>query len=171
MAFYLICFELLAHISQLVHFTVSYLHYYQILEPLELLLFSLYGFNLTTSLAISIWHLFVWSLHIFSFVCLQVVCSKYGISVESSTQIDRRALNYILNYYLNIDIHGCPLKVVLHFRESFLFHCQRIPSSLCRILCAHFSLCCLLGNIFWLSKGIVQLPWTRYFHWYHQLSI
>jgi hypothetical protein len=67
----------------------------------------------------------------FSILCLQVVCAKYGIGVESSSQIDRRALNYLINYYLNISIHGCPPKVVFHFCQSFLLQCQFMPSSLC----------------------------------------
>ncbi|KAG2637347.1 hypothetical protein PVAP13_2NG513900 [Panicum virgatum] len=35
---------------------------------------------------------------------VQVIRSKYGITVESSPQFDRRALNCLVNYYLNIDV-------------------------------------------------------------------
>lgn len=40
----------------------------------------------------------------------QVVCEKYDINVETSSKIDRRALNYFINYYLNIGIQRCPPK-------------------------------------------------------------
>jgi hypothetical protein len=113
---------------QLFHFTFRTSNTTKHWNVLSMLLFNINGFNLTTSLAI--WHLFVWFLHIFSILCLQVVCAKYGIGVESSSQIDRRALNYLINYYLNISIHGYPPKVVFHFCQSFLLQCQFMPSSM-----------------------------------------
>ncbi|KAF8669068.1 hypothetical protein HU200_051390 [Digitaria exilis] len=46
---------------------------------------------------------------------VQVICSKYAISVDSSSQFDRRALNCVVNYYLNIDI----------FPHEVLFLCRK----------------------------------------------
>uniref|UniRef100_J3MLC9 Calponin-homology (CH) domain-containing protein n=1 Tax=Oryza brachyantha TaxID=4533 RepID=J3MLC9_ORYBR len=54
---------------------------------------------------------------------IQVICAKYGISVESSSQIDRRALNYFINYYLNINIPSFPLKESLSDCRKELFGC------------------------------------------------
>ncbi|KAK1680148.1 hypothetical protein QYE76_040996 [Lolium multiflorum] len=60
---------------------------------------------------------------------IQVVCAKYGISVESSSQIDRRALNYFISYYLNISIHGCPLKETFSDCRKELFSCHEQDTS------------------------------------------
>ncbi|XP_044965574.1 abnormal spindle-like microcephaly-associated protein isoform X1 [Hordeum vulgare subsp. vulgare] len=54
---------------------------------------------------------------------IQVVCAKCGLSVESS-QIDRRALNYFINHYLNISIHTCPLKKTFSDCRKELFSCH-----------------------------------------------
>ncbi|BAF21704.2 Os07g0517400 [Oryza sativa Japonica Group] len=56
---------------------------------------------------------------------IQVVCAKYGISVESSSQIDRRALNYFISYYLNINIPNFPLKETLSDCRKELFSCHK----------------------------------------------
>ncbi|KAF0908752.1 hypothetical protein E2562_028571 [Oryza meyeriana var. granulata] len=55
---------------------------------------------------------------------IRVICAKYGISVESSSQINRRALNYFINYYLNINIPNFPLKELLSDcrKELFGYH-------------------------------------------------
>lgn len=60
---------------------------------------------------------------------IQVVCAKYGIGVESSSQIDRRALNYLIKYYLNISIHGCPLKETFSDCRKELFSCHERDTS------------------------------------------
>ncbi|XP_047067643.1 abnormal spindle-like microcephaly-associated protein homolog [Lolium rigidum] len=60
---------------------------------------------------------------------IQVVGAKYGISVESSSQIDRRALNYLISYYLNISIHGCPLKETFSDCRKELFSCHEQDTS------------------------------------------
>ncbi|KAM0874126.1 hypothetical protein ACQ4PT_037613 [Festuca glaucescens] len=60
---------------------------------------------------------------------IQVVGTKYGISVESSSQIDRRALNYLISYYLNISIHGCPLKETFSDCRKELFSCHEQDTS------------------------------------------
>lgn len=55
---------------------------------------------------------------------IQVICAKYGISVESSSQIDRRALNFFINYYLNMNVHKFPLKETLSDCRKELFSCH-----------------------------------------------
>uniref|UniRef100_A0ACD5U8H0 Uncharacterized protein n=1 Tax=Avena sativa TaxID=4498 RepID=A0ACD5U8H0_AVESA len=60
---------------------------------------------------------------------IQVVCAKYGIGVKSSSQIDRRALNYLLNYYLSIRIHGCSLKETFSDCRKELFSCHEQDTS------------------------------------------
>lgn len=79
-----------------------------------------------------------------SFAILQVVCAKYGISVESSSQIDRRALNYFISYYLNINIPNFPLKVLpelncdLMSRFLFFYHFLTCPCFSCLLVRKHY---------------------------------
>uniref|UniRef100_A0A0D9WZH6 Calponin-homology (CH) domain-containing protein n=1 Tax=Leersia perrieri TaxID=77586 RepID=A0A0D9WZH6_9ORYZ len=63
---------------------------------------------------------------------IRVICAKYGISVESSSQIDRRALNYFINYYLNISIPNFPLKESLSDCRKELFNCHK-PDTMANI--------------------------------------
>ncbi|KAG8080350.1 hypothetical protein GUJ93_ZPchr0007g3154 [Zizania palustris] len=56
---------------------------------------------------------------------LQVICAKYGIIVENSSQIDRRAMNYLINYYLNINFPSYPLKEALSEYRKELFNCYK----------------------------------------------
>ncbi|OEL16057.1 hypothetical protein BAE44_0022926 [Dichanthelium oligosanthes] len=57
---------------------------------------------------------------------VQVICSKYGISVESSCQFDRRALNCLVNYYLDIDIF--PHKETQTGCRKELFTCHELDT-------------------------------------------
>ncbi|XP_062190607.1 uncharacterized protein LOC133893568 isoform X2 [Phragmites australis] len=50
---------------------------------------------------------------------VQVICSKNGMKVEIPSQFDRRALNCLINYYLDIDI--IPLKDTLSGCRKELF--------------------------------------------------
>lgn len=100
----------------------------------------------------------------FSFAVLQAICSKYAITVESSSQFDRRVLNCLVNYYLNIDIFSP--KVLL-----FIYTVIHLYVPLC-FLCAHHSCwLLLLGNTNWMPKGIVHQSWTWKFNWYHHVPI
>ena len=68
-----------------------------------------------------------------TYVLLQAICSKYGMAVESSSQFDRRALNCLINYYLNIDM--LPPKVLLNYHHFLCFVCSVItPLYLCATL-------------------------------------
>jgi hypothetical protein len=53
----------------------------------------------------------------FYFIFLQVVCSKYDMSLQSTSQVDRSALSCVINYYLNTDVF--PFKVLLNFFTIF----------------------------------------------------
>ncbi|CAL5083248.1 unnamed protein product [Urochloa decumbens] len=57
---------------------------------------------------------------------VQVICSKYGVTVESSTQFDRRALNCLIKHYLNIDIF--PQKETQIGCRPELFTCHELDT-------------------------------------------
>ncbi|XP_066394910.1 uncharacterized protein [Miscanthus floridulus] len=57
---------------------------------------------------------------------VQAICSKYGMTVESSSQFDRRALNCLINYYLNIDM--LPPKETLTGCRKELFTCHQLDT-------------------------------------------
>ncbi|KAL6657953.1 hypothetical protein ACP70R_005733 [Stipagrostis hirtigluma subsp. patula] len=63
---------------------------------------------------------------------VQLICSKYGMSVECSSQFDRSALNCLINYYLNINFHTTPLKETLSSCRKELFSCHE-PDSIADI--------------------------------------
>ncbi|KAK3125160.1 hypothetical protein QOZ80_7BG0601090 [Eleusine coracana subsp. coracana] len=50
---------------------------------------------------------------------VQVVCSKYGMSLQSTSQVDKSGLSCIINFYLNID--AFPLKETLTGCQKKLF--------------------------------------------------
>ncbi|CAM0906071.1 unnamed protein product [Alopecurus aequalis] len=77
---------------------------------------------------------------------IQGVCAKYGRSVERSSQIDRRALNYLINYYLNLDIHGCPLKETFSDCRKELFSCHLQDTSTDIISCPSSKIGEVLGD-------------------------
>ncbi|KAL6840619.1 hypothetical protein ACP4OV_029483 [Aristida adscensionis] len=55
---------------------------------------------------------------------VQLICSKYGMSVKSSSQFDRSALNCLINYYLNIEFRTTPLQETLSGCRKELFGCH-----------------------------------------------
>ncbi|ONM57768.1 binding [Zea mays] len=57
---------------------------------------------------------------------VQAICSKIGMTVESSSQLDRRALNCFINYYLNIDIS--PFKETPTGCRKELFTCHQLDT-------------------------------------------
>ncbi|KAJ1291122.1 hypothetical protein BS78_02G294300 [Paspalum vaginatum] len=57
---------------------------------------------------------------------LQAICSKYNMPAESSSQIDRRALNCVINYYLKIDVF--PPKETLTGCQKELFACHQLDN-------------------------------------------
>uniref|UniRef100_K3ZQ85 Calponin-homology (CH) domain-containing protein n=1 Tax=Setaria italica TaxID=4555 RepID=K3ZQ85_SETIT len=58
---------------------------------------------------------------------VHVICSKSGITVGSSSQFDRRTLNCLMNYYLNIDIF--PHKERQAGCREDLFTCHELGTS------------------------------------------
>uniref|UniRef100_A0A453BDZ2 Uncharacterized protein n=1 Tax=Aegilops tauschii subsp. strangulata TaxID=200361 RepID=A0A453BDZ2_AEGTS len=73
------------------------------------------------------------------------VCAKYGLSVESS-QIDRKALKYFINHYLNISIHRCPLKETFSDCRKELFSCHEQETSTVITSCPSSKLGEVLGD-------------------------
>ncbi|XBJ00728.1 hypothetical protein VPH35_020564 [Triticum aestivum] len=76
---------------------------------------------------------------------IQVVCAKYGLSVESS-QIDRKALKYFITHYLNISIHRCPLKETFSDCRKELFSCHEQETSTAITSCPSSKLGEVLGD-------------------------
>ncbi|CAN6175586.1 unnamed protein product [Urochloa humidicola] len=67
---------------------------------------------------------------------VQEICSNYDITVESSSQFDRRALNCLIKYYLNIDIFpqketqiGCRQELFTSHELDTLTDITSCPSS------------------------------------------
>ncbi|RCV13266.1 hypothetical protein SETIT_2G333000v2 [Setaria italica] len=77
---------------------------------------------------------------------VHVICSKSGITVGSSSQFDRRTLNCLMNYYLNIDIF--PHKERQAGCREDLFTCHELGTSTDITSCPSSKMGQVLADIF-----------------------
>ncbi|KAK8460533.1 hypothetical protein SEVIR_2G343400v4 [Setaria viridis] len=77
---------------------------------------------------------------------VHVICSKSGITVGSSSQFDRRTLNCLMNYYLNIDIF--PHKETQAGCREDLFTCHELGTSTDITSCPSSKMGQVLADIF-----------------------